>query len=142
MPNKHDIGWLSDDLWAKIFLLLQPDLCEQADTFGIENADADQEYIPFHQLRLTCKAFNKVFQQCEELSGCMYLSERICDTSLPSLLSWSRRYSSSVTTFIGASETPYTEVALAALFGAGAQLTTAVLDDTFDHSILCVPLRL
>ena len=136
MPNKHGIGWLSDDLWARVFRLLQPDLCEQADSLGIENVDADQEYISFHQLRLTCKAFNKVFQQCEELSDCMYLSEHTCHTSLPSLLSWSRRYSSSVTTFVAASETPYTEVALAALSGARAQLTTAVLGETFDHSIL------
>ena len=136
MPNKHGIGWLSDDLWARVFRLLQPDLCEQADSLGIENVDADQEYISFHQLRLTCKAFNKVFQQCEELSDCMYLSEHTCHTSLPSLLSWSRRYSSSVTTFVAASETPYTEVALAALSGARAQLTTAVLGETYDYSIL------
>ena len=135
MPIKHDIGWLSDDLWARIFLLLQPDLCEQADHHGLENADEAGEYISFHQLRLTCKAFNKVFQEREELSDCMYLSEHICPASLPSLLSWSRRYSSSVTTFIAACETPYSEVVLAALLGAGAQLTTVVLDDTFDYSI-------
>ena len=135
MPNKHEIGWLSDDLWARVFLLLQPDLCEQTASVGLANMDEDEAYISFHQLRLTCKAFNKVFQQYEELSDCMYLSDLVCQTSIPSLLSWSRRHSSSVKTFIAACDTPYTQVALAALSGAGAQLTTAVLGKTFDYSI-------
>ena len=133
MLDEHTIVWLSDDLWARIFSLVQPDLCEQVEEVGVANVDEDEGYKLFHQLRLTCKAFNKVFQQYEELSDCMYLSGRICQRSLPSLLSKSRR---SAKTIIAACRSPYTEIALAALSGAGAQLTTAVLGDTLDHSIL------
>ena len=109
---------LPDELWAKVFCHLQPEVFDLTHVDILETQVVAEEHRQFHRLRFVCKRFNQMFNQHQKLVECLYLKEDIKHTALSSLLPWSLGHKSSIRTFIECCGSPCTEVALALLSGA------------------------
>lgn len=87
---------LSHDLWAKIFTHLEGGVKEG---LGLKNFDPFrivESQSRFQQLRLVCHKFNNVFKSHRRLSRRLFISPRILQQSMPSLLHWIGHYGATV----------------------------------------------
>lgn len=73
-----------------------------------------------HELRLVCKQFKNVVDGNPELATQLFLREYFPSTGVGSLVRWIDNHRSAVRTFFSVSESPVTEVALAAFVTASA----------------------
>ncbi len=145
-PDKiRQCDLLSDDLWAKVFLLLLPKVFKSDQDHPVWNipqkAGITRDYRCFQQLRLTCRRFNKVFLRHPELSACVYLKEHLSQDALPSLIPWLQRRSCAVRSCVFLCDASCAEPALAALSSEGSTLLTAVTfraTNTIVSSLSCM----
>ncbi len=128
--NIHHCGLLSDDLWAKVFLLSLPEVCRESDQESPCWDYLEQSTITrnccFQKLRLTCHCFSEVFLRHPELSACVYLNQHLSQNALPSLIPWLQRRIGAVRTCIIDCDSRCAERALATLSSERSTLLRAV----------------
>ncbi len=129
--NVHQCGLLSDDLWAKVFLLSLPEVCRESDQESLYwdslgESTLTRKYCCFQKLRLTCRCFNEVFLRHPELSACVYLNQHLSQNALPSLIAWLQRRIGAVRTCVIDCDTRCAEPALATLSSERSRLLRVV----------------
>ena len=138
--NVHYCGLLSDELWAKVFLLSLPEVSRESDQEcpcwdRLERSTITQNYCFFQKLRLTCRCFNEVFLRHPELSACVYLKQHLSQNALPSLIPWLQRRVGAVRTCIIDCDTRCAEPALAALSSERSTLLRAVTFNATNNTV-------
>lgn len=112
----HGNIFLSDDLWSRVFSILQHDSDQAAEGAMLESfADGVDQYEQFQKLRLVCKSFNDIFMHQPSLASCVYLADITPPPAASSLIPWLRRHHRSVHTLLAEWGSPLTEAALAVL---------------------------
>ncbi|DBA94564.1 TPA: hypothetical protein ACH3X1_002148 [Trebouxia sp. C0004] len=133
-------GLLSDDLWAKVFLLSLPVESGESNQVPpcwdtLQKSTITRRYCCFQKLRMTCHQFNEVFLRHPELSACVYLSQHLSQDALPSLIPWLQRRIGAVRTCIMDCGTRCAEPALATLSSERPTLLRAVTFSATNNTI-------
>lgn len=135
--GEDQVEILPTDLWAKIFLLLRP-ACEFVDSINdlrephgvhVTFTEAVEQQAQFHMLKLVCRQFSRVLQEHLSLSNFLLLDRQDVKSFrvLPTLKSWLRSHSSSISCLAASCQHPIVEVCLGALSCASAPLFTVAL---------------
>lgn len=109
---RADWAQLSSELWATIFLLLQPDPQDDKEE---EYYDFHRELHEFYELSKVCRKFHSLCMQQRSLRSCLFLRDDLDGDALPGMYHWIQRYANSVQTVFAYPGSPYIEAALASL---------------------------
>lgn len=124
---------LPTELWARVFLLLGParEFVKWINEFGNSRAgdaniaDAIEEQARFHMLKLVCRKFSRVFEEHLPLSSFLFLAGQGVSSYkvFPTLMTWLRCHSGSMSELGANCEYPIVEVSLGTLSCTSAPLS-------------------
>lgn len=135
--RRHTGNYWPDDIWVEVFSKLHREGLP-TNSFGrlpawqikLVQSDIRSCSRLKLQLRLVCKRFKGLVDQCQPFTACLAIDKNLGSKSVPSLIRYLKGSGPFIRQFLACCQSPVTELAATAMLSSAAQLEKAIILNT------------